>query len=95
MTEALEPRVEAADDDVPVLTGEVQDLEPAHAAASPAVQAAAVVATTFVAGAATVAALRHARVHGVPRPRLRRRADRVRVLGTRSFLVDVHLVDRR
>jgi hypothetical protein len=95
VSRALEPRVAEPDSaDAPVLTGEVQDLEPV-APVTPAVQAVAVVATTFVAGVATVAAVRHARVNGVPRPRLRRRANRVRVLGTRSFLVDVHLVQRR
>jgi hypothetical protein len=77
-----------------VVSGELTDIEPARPAQSPAVQAAAVVATTFVAGAATVAMLKHVRTHGLPRPR-RRRGEQVRVLGTRSFLVDVHLVQRR
>jgi hypothetical protein len=60
--------------------------------ALPAVQAAAVVAGGFVAGAATIALARHV----ATRPtRRRRRLERFDVASTRSFLVDVHLLDRR
>lgn len=61
--------------------------------ASPAVQAAAVAATGIVAGAATVAAVRRVRSHGLPS--LRRSRNRpLQVLASRSFLVDIHLLDR-
>lgn len=65
--------------------------------ASPAVQAAAVAATTFVAGAAAVMAVkRHNNRKLVRRRRKARKAgaDLVQVVATRSFLVDVSLVDR-
>jgi hypothetical protein len=80
---------------LPVLA-EVRALEPAGPAASPAVQAAAVAATGFVAGAVTVAAVRRARTgHLLPR---RRRRSKARELGeivtSRSFLVDIHLLNR-
>ena len=59
----------------------------------PAVQAAALAATGFVAGAATVAVV--ARRRGKPR-RLRRKKKGVigEIVGSNSFLVDVHLVRR-
>lgn len=58
------------------------------------VQAAAVVAGGIVAGAASVALVR--RVATMPaRRRSRRRLGRFDVVSTRSFLVDVHLLDRR
>ena len=59
----------------------------------PAVQAAALAATGFVAGAATVAVV--ARRRGRPR-RLRRKKKGAigEIVGSNSFLVDVHLVRR-
>jgi hypothetical protein len=86
-------------DAVPVLAADVRALEPARRQL-PAVQAAAVAATGFVAGAATFVAIRHHRAaRGTPgRPRTRRRggaeAETLSVLGTRRFLVDVHLLGR-
>jgi len=65
------------------------------AAASPAVQAAAVAATGLMAGAVTVAAMRRIRTRGrtsLRRPRRSRRP--AQVVASRSFLVDVHLLDR-
>lgn len=61
-----------------------------------AVQAAAVGVTAFAAGAATVAVVRHrrARKGGGRRAVGRRGKGRDNVLGTRSFLVDVHLLGR-
>ena len=85
-------------DGVPVLA-EVRALERGRPLAlPPAVQAAAVAATGFVAGAATVVAIsaRRARPPAARRRRRRARdaARRCRSLGTRSFLVDVHLLGR-
>jgi len=85
-------------DGVPVLAGEVRALERAERRQLPAVQAAAVAATGFVAGAATVVAIsrRVSRAGGV-RARRRKRgngAETLSVLGTRSFLLDVHLLGR-
>ena len=62
---------------------------------SPAVQAAAVAASGLMAGVATVAAVRRARTRGLPSLRRSRRSRRPQVLASRSFLVDVHLLDRR
>jgi hypothetical protein len=82
---------------VPVLAAEVRALEPARRQL-PAVQAAAVAATGFVAGAATLVALRHHRASrgGKPGSRLARRrreaTETLSVVGTRRFLVDVHLL---
>jgi hypothetical protein len=82
---------------VPVLAQQVRALEPARRG-RPAVQAAAVAATGFVAGAATVVAIRH-RAARAGKPALPRRkrgaqAETLTVLGTRSFLLDVHLLGR-
>jgi len=66
---------------------------PLRASQVPAVQAAALAATGFVAGAATAAVV--ARRRAKPR-RLRRRKKGVlgEIVGSNSFLVDVHLVRR-
>ena len=66
---------------------------PLRAGQVPAVQAAALAATGFVAGAATVAVV--ARRRAKPR-RLRRKKKGVlgEIVGSNSFLVDVHLVRR-
>jgi hypothetical protein len=66
-------------------------------AAEVAVQAAAVAGASFVAGAGMVALLknRKARKAALRLARGRRRKGRLEVVGTRSFLVDVHFVDRR
>jgi hypothetical protein len=94
--QALEP--EEVVDGVPVLTAEVRALEPARRQL-PAVQAAAVAATGFVAGAAAVVAIQHRRA--ARRPARRRRAngngavgETLSVVATRSFLLDVHLLGR-
>lgn len=63
--------------------------------ASPAVQAAAVAASGLMAGMATVVAVRRARSRGLPSLRGSRRSRKSQVLASRSFLVDVHLLDRR
>jgi hypothetical protein len=82
-------------DGTPVLA-EVRPIEPVALAALPAVQAAAVAATGFVAGAATIALIRRRTSRKLARASLSRRraGDGVSIVGTRSFLVDVHLVAR-
>jgi hypothetical protein len=85
-------------DGVPVLAAEVRALEPVARRQLPAVQAAAVAATGFVAGAATVVAMsRHASRKPSRTARRRKRGggtETLSVLGTRSFLLDVHLLGR-
>jgi hypothetical protein len=83
-------------DGLPVVA-EARRLEPAQPAFVPARQAAALAATGFVAGAATVAVVsRHrARVNG--RKRRKRKAaggSLGEIVGSNSFLVDVHLLRR-
>lgn len=62
------------------------------------VQAAAVAGASFVAGATAIAMLRGRKARKSSRGALRigrgRRGRRLDVVGTRSFLVDVHFVDR-
>ena len=69
-----------------------EPLRPAQAAVA-ARQAAALAATGFVAGAATVAVVAH-RAGGAPVSGGARRASRGEIVGSNSFLVDVHLVRR-
>jgi hypothetical protein len=86
-------------DGLPVLH-EPAPVPAARPPAPVAVQAAAVAGASFVAGAGMVAlmknrkarkaALRFARGGG-----RRRKGQRLDVIGTRSFLVDVHFVDRK
>ncbi len=107
MTEPIQPVAEPAPDlvepeetvdGVPVLAAEVRALERAERRQLPAVQAAAVAATGFVAGAATVVAISRRVARKPPRtPRRRKRVagpETLSVLGTRSFLLDVHLLGR-
>jgi hypothetical protein len=78
-------------DGLPVVV-EPQAVEPARQLV-PARQAAALAATGFVAGAATVAAVHRARL---PRRRRRRRkrGGIGEIVASNSFLVDVHLIRR-
>jgi hypothetical protein len=80
-------------DGVPVLA-EVRAIEPAWIASLPAVQAAAVAATGFVAGAAMLALMRRHSARKIARARLRSRRgiEGLPIVGSRSFLVDVHLI---
>jgi len=80
-------------DAVPVLA-ESRAVEPL--AARPAVQAAVVAATSFVAGAATIAVMRRRGARKALRRRKRstRAGEVLEVVSSRSFLVDVHLVNR-
>ena len=88
------PQQEEVVDALPVLA-ESQAVEPL--AARPAVQAAAVAATGFVAGAATVAVIRRRGARKALRRRkrsTRRGGEMLEIVSSRSFLVDVHLVNR-
>jgi hypothetical protein len=76
-----------------VVAAEPRVIEPVKPAGQVVTQAAAVAATTFVAGASLAAVIRGRRARGgVFRPRRRRDLP---VVATRSFLVDVHLLDPR
>jgi len=86
-------------DGVPVLAAEVRALERAVPRRNlPAVQAAAVAATGFAVGAATVVAISRRSSSAKRSPVRRRKRDTgpevMSVLGTRSFLLDVHLLGR-
>jgi hypothetical protein len=78
-------------DGVAVLS-EVRAIEPAQSPALPAVQAAAVAATGFVAGAATLVLMRRHATRKLARSGLRRGVDALPIAGTRSFLIDIHLI---
>jgi hypothetical protein len=77
-----------------VVASEARVIEPARPAGQIVTQAAAVAATSFVAGAGIAAVLRGRRARG-GFLRLRRRRRDLPVVATRSFLVDVHLLDPR
>jgi hypothetical protein len=64
------------------------------AAVMPAVQAAAVAATGFVAGAATLAVVRRRHARRVARRKPGRALDMLPLSGGRTFLVHVHRVGR-
>ncbi len=84
-------------DGFPMLA-EVRTVERVSAASLPAVQAAAAAATGFVAGAATVALVkrRHARkLARTGRSGPRRAVDMLPIVGSRSFLVDVHVIGKQ
>ena|SRR2546421_4116695 len=84
-------------DGLPVLA-EVRPIEPAARPALPAVQAAAAAATGFVAGAATVALVRRRSARKLTRGKRgngagrRSPIDMLPIVGSRTFLVDVHLL---
>jgi hypothetical protein len=77
---------------LPVLA-EVRPIERATPVALPAVQAAAASATGFVAGAATLALVKRHSARKLARSR-RRPVDMLPIVGSRTFLVDVHLVGK-
>ena len=64
----------------------------APVAAPVVVQAAAAAATGFVAGAATLAIVRGVSGRRVSRAAVRRRAEALPIVGTRSFLIDIHML---
>src|SRR3954466_406345 len=84
-------------DATPVLHAPTGVATPTTGPGELAVQAAAVAGASFVAGAGIIALLRSRRTRRNALKLLtgRRRKGRLEVVGTRSFLVDVHLVDRR
>ncbi len=91
-----EDEIEIEDVEIVAIAGEVRAIEPVSQSL-PAVQAAAVAATGFAVGAATVAVI--ARRSTSKKPRLRKKKKRKRgelidVASSRSFLVDVHLLNR-
>jgi hypothetical protein len=87
---------EEAIDGLPVVS-DVRVIEPAASPALPAVQAAAVAATGFVAGAATLVVIRRHRTRKLARQQRnapRRAFDMLPIVGSRTFLVDVHLIGK-
>ena len=64
-------------------------------ASSVPAQAAAVAVTGFAAGAVTVAAVRHRKARKAARRGRKARKQLGEVLGTRSFLVDIHFLGGR
>ena len=76
-----------------VVASEPRVIEPAKPAGQVVTQAAAVAATTFVAGAGLAAVLRGRHARGGILRRKRRRD--LPIVATRSFLVDVHVLDPR
>jgi hypothetical protein len=99
MTAESDSDIEVIDDEeivdgLPVLA-EVRTIESSSHRSLPAVQAAAAAATGFVAGAATIALFRRHSARRVARARYgsnQRAGNGVSIVGTRSFLVDVHLI---
>jgi hypothetical protein len=69
-------------------------MEPALPAQVPARQAAALAATGFVAGAATVAVVTRRRGRVTRRKRRRSKGALGEIVSSNSFLVDVHLLKR-
>jgi hypothetical protein len=90
----LEPEGEVVDG-LPVVAAALE-LEPARPALVPARQVAALAATGFVAGAATVAVVHHRRARVAARRRRRKgKATGIgEIVSSSSFLVDVHLLRR-
>ena len=84
-------------DGVPVLS-EIRAVEPTAMGVLPAVQAVAVAATSFAAGAATLALIRRhgARKHSkrVASRAVRRSGDAFEIVASRRFMVDIHLLDK-
>jgi hypothetical protein len=94
-----EPRAQGADeggevvDGLPVVADGRGAVDVSRPATVPARQAAALAATGFVAGAATVAVV-HRRRARLPRRRRKARAGFGEIVASNSFLVDVHLLRR-
>jgi hypothetical protein len=80
-------------DGLPVVS-EPKVLEPLRVAQVPAVQAAALAATGFVAGAATVAVVHRRRKRISARRGRKNKGVIGEIVNSNSFLVDVHLVRR-
>src|SRR4051812_38975117 len=84
-------------DGVPVLRDDAAIAPAPRPAAAPvAVQAAAVAGASFLAGAGAIALLKNRKARGaVMRMGRGRKSQKLQVVGTRTFLVDVHFVDRK
>jgi hypothetical protein len=82
-------------DGLPVVA-EVRAIERVSPTSLPAVHAAAAAATGFVAGAATLALVRRRSARKLARARSgpRRAVDMLPIVGSRTFLVDVHLIGK-
>jgi hypothetical protein len=80
-------------DGLPVLAEETRVIE-IRQTQVPAVHAAALAATGFVAGAATVALVHRHRVKSAPKKRGKKRQAIGEIVTSNSFLVDVHLLRR-
>ena len=76
-----------------IVASEPRVIEPARPAGQVMTQAAAVAATTFVAGAGLAAVIKHRPFKA--RRKRRKAAYGLPVVATRSFLVDVHVLDPR
>ena len=96
MDDELTPGDEAeVVDGLPVVAGEPHALEPRAPALVPARQAAALAATGFAAGAVTAAVVSRRRSRVPRRKRKRKGKGGVgEIVGSNSFLVDVHLLRR-
>ena len=77
-----------------LVAAEARVIEPVRPAGQVAVQAAAVAATTFVAGAG-LAAIARGRGRRKAAKRFGRSRKDLPIVGTRTFLIDVHLIDPR
>ena len=77
-----------------IVAAPARTIEPVKPVGQVAVQAAAVAATTFVAGAGLAAVVRGRRSRKLAKRFGRRRKD-LPIVATRSFLVDVHMLDPR
>jgi len=80
-------------DGLPVIASETRVLE-VQPASVPARQAAALAATGFVAGAATVAVVHRRRTRVSRRKRKKSKGTLGEIVTSNSFLVDVHLLRR-
>jgi hypothetical protein len=98
--EAVDPSVDPEAeivDGLPVLA-EVRTIERPGPASLPTVQVAAVAATGFVAGAATVALVKRRTAKKLARNGrggTRRAVDLLPIAASRSFLVDVHVIGKQ
>ena len=81
-------------DGLPVLAGDPRVIETVAPVSVPTRHAAALAATGFVAGAATVAIVHRRRTAKVPRRRKKKGGPVADILASNSFLVDVHLLRR-
>jgi hypothetical protein len=80
-----------------VVASEVREIEPVRPGSVdlvPATQAAAVAAGSFVAGALTMVVVKRHSARRAAKRRPKRVADLLPIVGSRSFLVDVHLIGR-